>query len=123
RPVCPLTATGTAVPGGMFVPESVSVTGFAIGDGSVMSGMPKDAVGTAGVATPPMAVIVSVGPLASMTAEGGATDGATALTLTTALVGEPSGRGRATEPPPLPIPIALLPEPPPTPTPPAAPSI
>ena len=84
-PVCPLTTTITVVPGGMFVPVSVSVTGFAIAAGSVMSGMLNDAVGAAGVTTPPMAVIVRVGPLASATADGSATDGAMALTLRTAL--------------------------------------
>src|SRR5205814_9322429 len=72
-PVCPLTTTITVVPGGMFVPVSVSVTGFAIAAGSVMSGMLNDAVGAAGVTTPPMSVIVRVGPLAIATAEGSAT--------------------------------------------------
>src|SRR5215470_1413820 len=85
-PVCPLTVTTTGVPGGMFVPASVTVTGCALDAGSVMSGGLKEAVGADGVERPPMDVIVSTGPPASAIAEGDATDGTTLLTLSTAVL-------------------------------------
>jgi hypothetical protein len=85
-PVCPLTKTTIDVPGGMPAPASVTVTGWVLDAGSVTSGELKDAVGAAGAATPPMDVIASVGPVVSATAEGAATDGATLLMLTTAVL-------------------------------------
>jgi len=85
-PVCPLTVTTIGVPGGMFVPTSVTVTGCVLDAGSVTSGELNDAAGAAGTGTPPMDVIVSTGPPASATAEGDATDGATLLTSSAAVL-------------------------------------
>ena len=85
-PVCPLTAMRTAVPGGILTPASATVTGFVVDAGSVTSGAVKDAPGAGGVATPPMDVIVSVGPFASATADGGASEGGILLMLTAAVL-------------------------------------
>ena len=84
-PVCPLTVTRTCVPGGMFLADSVTLTGCVVEGGSVTSGELNDAAGAAGVGTPPMEVIASMGPLASAIAEGAATDGGTLLTLMAAV--------------------------------------
>src|SRR5712692_1196731 len=69
-PVWPLTDTRMVVPSGTCDAVRLICTGFVVVAGRTTSGIPSDASGAVGVATPPTAAMRSVGELASTTGLG-----------------------------------------------------